>query len=306
MLAAAACFGTLGTVSRLAYDGGLVPLAFVSWRAAIGASVLGAVIAVRSARGVGRPVPRNLPRREVATLLLATATGVVLNLSLFVAFERTTVALALFGFYTYPVMVALVGVALGSRLDARRVGALALAMTGMVLVVMGQAVPDGGSFDPTGLALAFVAGASQAFFVLITRRGYRSIPSEHASAVLLGGGAIAFVALAVVAGSPDDLALPLREPGVLGLVAFAGIVAAGIATFLFVTGIRLIGPLRTGILSLFEPVVGVVLAALVLGQAVTPVQAVGGALVLAAAVVLQRGPARPAIDLEREAIPEGT
>lgn len=295
VLAAAACFGTLGTVSRLAYDGGLSPLSFVAWRAVIGTLVLGAVIAARAASGSGRAVPPGVPRRERLTLLFATGAGIVLNLALFAAFERVTVALALFGFYTYPVMVAVVGVVLmGDGLDARRLGALALAMGGMVLVVAGQADRGGAPIDPVGLALALVAGASQAFFVLVTRRGYRSIPSEHASAVILGTGAIAFVVLALATGSTEALLLPLRAPDLLALVAFAGIVAAGLATFLFVTGIRLVGPLRTGILSLFEPVVGVALAAVVLGEAVTPAQAVGGGLVLAAAAVLQRRPARVA------------
>jgi drug/metabolite transporter (DMT)-like permease len=45
---------------------------------------------------------------------------------------------------------------------------------------------------------------------------------------------------------------------------------------------------------LFEPVVGVVLAAALLGEALGPLQAVGGAAILAAAVILQRSPARPA------------
>jgi drug/metabolite transporter (DMT)-like permease len=57
---------------------------------------------------------------------------------------------------------------------------------------------------------------------------------------------------------------------------------------LFLMAIRRIGGTRTGILMLLEPVVGVLLAALVLGEALAPIQAVGAALVLAGALVLQR------------------
>jgi drug/metabolite transporter (DMT)-like permease len=56
---------------------------------------------------------------------------------------------------------------------------------------------------------------------------------------------------------------------------------------LFLTAIRKIGGTRTGILMLLEPVVGVVLAGLLLGEQMGPIQAVGGVLVLAGALVLQ-------------------
>jgi drug/metabolite transporter (DMT)-like permease len=57
----------------------------------------------------------------------------------------------------------------------------------------------------------------------------------------------------------------------------------------------MIGGTRTGILMLLEPVVGVMLAALLLGEALEPLQAVGGVLVLAGALVLQVG-ADPDLD----------
>ena len=63
--------------------------------------------------------------------------------------------------------------------------------------------------------------------------------------------------------------------------------AAGVSSLLFLIAIRAIGGTRTGILMLFEPVVGVLLAALLLHEPLLPVQLLGGALVLAGALVLQ-------------------
>jgi drug/metabolite transporter (DMT)-like permease len=60
-----------------------------------------------------------------------------------------------------------------------------------------------------------------------------------------------------------------------------------VSSLLFLTAIRKIGGTRTGILMLLEPVVGVLLAALWLGEALLPVQVAGGVLVLAGALVLQ-------------------
>jgi hypothetical protein len=183
VLTAAACFGTLGPVSRLTYDAGLEPIAFVTWRAVIGALVLLAIIALRHVRRGGPLLLRGVPPRQWVALLLATSAGFVLNLSLFVAFDRIPVALALLGFYTFPVMVAIAGVVFhGDPLGGPRLAALVLAMGGMVLVVAGQLDPAAGaSLDAFGFLLALVAAASQTVFVLIGRNGYRSVPTEHAS-----------------------------------------------------------------------------------------------------------------------------
>jgi drug/metabolite transporter (DMT)-like permease len=74
----------------------------------------------------------------------------------------------------------------------------------------------------------------------------------------------------------------------LALSGLAGTLAAGIPSILFLRGIRTIGGTRTGILMLFEPVVGVVLAAVLLREGLTPIQLAGGACILAAAVLVQR------------------
>jgi drug/metabolite transporter (DMT)-like permease len=46
--------------------------------------------------------------------------------------------------------------------------------------------------------------------------------------------------------------------------------------------------MRAGILMLFEPVVGVALAAWLLAERLTPIQVAGGLAILAAAMILQR------------------
>ena len=60
-----------------------------------------------------------------------------------------------------------------------------------------------------------------------------------------------------------------------------------VAVSAFFAGLRRVGPSEAAILSTFEPVVTVVLAFFVLGERLTPLQLAGGALVLAAVVLLQ-------------------
>jgi drug/metabolite transporter (DMT)-like permease len=79
------------------------------------------------------------------------------------------------------------------------------------------------------------------------------------------------------------------------VLLWAGIAGAGVPTLLFLLGIRSIGPTRTSIVALLEPVFGALLAAFLLGEAMGPIQAAGGVLVLAGAALLQRdgGDAEP-------------
>jgi drug/metabolite transporter, DME family len=290
VVAAAAGFGLLGPVARFAYDAGLQPLSFVAWRALFGTLIVGLFVLWRIRRGGSFVVPWSLLRSQGLALLTGAITGLVLNVAMFIAFERTTIALALLGFYTYPALVAVVAVWRGvERLDGVRVAALVLALGGMILVVAGGLDPTGElRVDLLGIALALVAALSQTVFVTISRNGFPAIPTDQAMGWILAGTTVACVLLAIAAGSGGSLAAPLGSRPALGLSVLAGTLAAGIPSILFLRGIRTIGGTRTGILMLFEPVVGVVLAAVLLNEGLAPIQVVGGGCILAAAVLLQR------------------
>ncbi|HET9852502.1 MAG TPA: DMT family transporter [Candidatus Limnocylindrales bacterium] len=284
----ASLFGSLGVLSKIAYGEGMAPFAFVTWRAGVGALALWLFIVAIQRRGMGAERAA-VDRRGRTWLLIAVVLAAVLNLASFLAFEKTSVALALLAFYTYPAMVAGGSVLLGrERLDLARVAALLLALGGMVAVVMGG--PTGqvsGGSDLLGIGLALVAAICQTAFVL-TSRAYRSLPADHATWALLLGSTVIAGAITVASNGPAALAFPLGRIDVLGLLLYVGVFAAAVPSVLFLRGIRWIGGVRTGILMLFEPVVGVILAAVILAEGLEPLQVAGGATILLAALIVQR------------------
>jgi drug/metabolite transporter (DMT)-like permease len=290
---AAACFATLGPLSRFAGEAGVDSLTLVTWRAAIGAMVVTAFIGVRFVAVGVRPASiRALPARDRWFMLAAAVANTVLNLAAFIAFERITIALTLLVFYLYPAGVALVSTLwFGERLDRLRWGALAVSLLGMVLVVAGAEAL--GQVDPVGIGLAFLAAIAQVFYVLAARHGFANVPGPQAAAFTMSGAAILYVAIAVVIGSLGGLGDPLASTSAIVPVVLAGVVGAGVPTLAFIVGIRRLGPSRGAILATLEPVVGVALAAWLLAEQPAPIQLVGGALILAAAVMLQLGPRRP-------------
>jgi DME family drug/metabolite transporter len=291
IVVAATCFGTLGPLTRLAYAAGMTPLGFATWRAFFGAILLTIVLGVLAKHGRALVRLRDVPRRTIGALSVAAASGIFLNIAVFIAFGRITVALALLAFYTYPAMVAVVAIAIERRRpDRLELVALGLALGGMILVVAGQIEPGAGLVvDGIGLGLALLAAVAQTVYVT-TSRGYAAIPTEQAAPILLWVAALAFVAIAGLSGSLDSVVEPFRSPAAWPYLLVAGLLGAGLPSLLFLVAIRLIGPVRTGILAMLEPVVGSVLAAVILGETLGPIQLVGGILVIAAGAILQAAP----------------
>jgi drug/metabolite transporter (DMT)-like permease len=288
-LVAASLFGMLGPLSRFGAEAGVSGVAFTAWRAALGVAFLALLIVARGARGTSVAALRGLSGRGRAALATAALSGLALNAAMFTTFGLVPIALALMLFYVYPAGVVVVDLALGhERMSGSRAAALALSFVGVVLVLFGGAAEaSGGSISPLGVALGLAAAACQVVFVTVSRGGYATVPADAATLVILVTSMVGGVAIALVAGQGADLVAPFRSPAPWPTIAIAGIAAAGVSSMLFLTAIRRIGGTRTGILMLFEPVVGVSLAALLLDEALAPKQLLGGGLVLAGALVLQ-------------------
>ena len=292
---AASCFATLGPLARFAEDAGVESVALVAWRAAIGASLMVAFIGVRWAAGAGAPARiGSIPVRDRWFMLAAAVANSALNLSVFVAFTRISIALALLVFYLYPAMVAVVSVVwFRERLDRMRWVALAVSLVGLVLVLAGAG--GVGEIDAIGVALAFVGALAQVFYVLAARYGFSHVPAPQAAAVTMSGAFAIYLVGSALTGGLSSLASPAASPDALWPVLVAGVLGAGIPTVAYITGIRLLGPSRAAILATLEPVVGVGLAAWLLAETPSAVQLVGGALLLGAAILLQvRSRAAPA------------
>lgn len=234
----------------------------------------GLLLVVQAA--LGRPL---LPPRgeRGRVLLLGLGLYAVESTFFFMALERGTAAAVALIFYSYPAVVATVEIALGWIRPRRAIFvALALSVGGAAGVAIG-----GGRVAITVAGIACALGAVVAFstYAIAGSRLLDRTDSLSGATWIALGAATGTALFGAVSGQ-------LRTPSTAGWSALgANGVATAAAFTLFFVALGRLGASRTSVVMAVEAVSGVVLAAVFLGEAVRPVVALGGAAVLAGAVV---------------------
>lgn len=187
--------------------------------------------------------------------------------------------------YLHPFIVTLLSAALfEQRLGRVRLACVLLATAGTVLTIGGDL-----SSQPLGIALGIGAALIYSGYLLVGGRVLRNAdPLGATTVVMLSAAAVlALVALATRPAFPASAAAWLW----VGLIALVSTVVSMVLLF---AGIRRLGAADAATLSTLEPVVTFVLAALFLGEGISPRQLLGGAIVIAAVIWLAREGNRPA------------
>jgi drug/metabolite transporter (DMT)-like permease len=293
-LLSAAGFGAMGIFGKLAYEQGTTVGTLLSVRFALAALLFWALCA-----SSGRLASvRALPRRDVGLALGLGAVGYAAQAgAYFAALKRLDASLLSLLLYTFPVMVALAAAALGrERLTRRVVIALAAALGGGVLVLGGA---PSGALDGLGTALGLTAAVVYSAYILSSSGISARLDPLVLATLVATGGAFTLTVAGVLDG---DLHLgAITSTGYLWLAAIAVVSTVGAIT-LFFAGLSRVGPTRASIVSTFEPVTAITLAALVFGESLSALQLSGGALVLGAVVVLAARRAEPATPADLDAI----
>ncbi|MEV1159518.1 DMT family transporter [Micromonospora chokoriensis] len=285
-LLSAACFGAMAIFGKLAYDAGVPTGELLLVRFTLAAVLLGVALLVRPGLRRASPAPGRpamTGRRLLAIAIGLGAVGYAAQAGLFFsALELMDASLLALILYTYPVLVTVGAVLLGrDRLSPRRGAALVAASGGTLLVLLGA---GGVGFHPLGALLAFAAALTYTIYILVADTVVHQLAPVVLSTLVLSGAAGTLAVRALLTGGVD---LDFGWRGWFWLACIA-VVSTVVAMLTFFAGLRRTGPSTAAILSTVEPVVTAVLATLVLGENLTVVQLVGGALVLSSVVVLQR------------------
>ncbi len=280
---AAIQFGAIVVLGKLAGRRGLPVPSMLAIRFGIAALVL--AIALAALRRSLRAAPG-----EGWILVALGGFGYAAEAGLFFsALQHGTAAAVSLLFFTYPVWVTALAALTGRGLPGALVAAsLVAAVSGAALVVASS-----GGLDISGLGvlLALVASVTYSAYLIAVDAFVRRSSSPSASLwVSIGAsGGLALFGLVTRTGRLPTVGAEWWP--VAGMGAFT----AGAFLGLFV-GLRRIGPVRISVIAALEPVAAAALALIFLSEPLRPLTAVGGVLILGAAVaasVARRPPAAP-------------
>lgn len=281
LLLIALMMGANHVAARLAFNNGVDVATAVAFRSVVTALAVAALLAIQ--RVPLRFTARNKRILPVIGLLIA-----VQSLCLYSAVARLPVALALLAFNTYPIWTALWDWVLYRRSPER---ALLLAMPviliglALALDVLGAASGLGaaGQWGRIGTGVAFALAAAATFGVALVLTQHEAGDVDGRVRTLTTMSMVGLFALAGVAVQ-GGFHLPQAAIGWWGLAALTFLY--GTAFTIMFTVLPKLGVVGNSAIMNVEPVFALVLAWLILGQAIAPVQVAGALLVVGAVMVL--------------------
>jgi drug/metabolite transporter (DMT)-like permease len=267
--------------ARFAFEDGVDVATAVAARSLVTGAVVALIVLVSG-------VPRSLTARLSRMLPLIGLLIGAQSLSLYSAVARLPVALALLAFNSYPLFTALWDRLLYRQRPSRLLLiAMPVILLGLALAldVLGAASGLGAagqwSLIGAGVAFALAAAATFGAALVLTQHEARDLDGRvRTAATLLIVGVLAAAAVAVQ-GGPQ---WPRSASGWWGLAALTLLYGSGF-TIMFTVLPRL-GVAGNSAIMNVEPVFALVLAWLLLGQAIAPVQVVGAVIVVGAVMVL--------------------
>jgi len=236
-----------------------------------------------------------LPTADLVQCLMLGMLGVAAsNYFYYVAIQKTSVAIAIIVQYTAPVWVLLYVVARGQqKLSLQKVAAVGVSIAGIALTIglVGAKSSSPLHLDSYGLFAALLASFSFAFYNV---GGHRILARFDRWRVLFWTLASAAVFWLVI-NPPWKVAASHYTLGQWEFLFVFSMISVMGSFSLYFLGLQYLEPTRAIIASCLEPVFSILLAAVLLGEGLRPIQTLGIVLVLAAIVIVQL-PGRGAAD----------
>lgn len=251
------------------------PVTVVWLRFALGVIVLGGAVVVRGQSG--SPTIKELGYFALLGFLGITFHQWLQSTALVTAQASTTAWIVA----TTPIFIAGLGwMALKEILNWLQVSGIALAAVGVLLVVTDGDLSSltEGRFGTQGDFLVLISALNWAVFSVLSRRGLAEYHPTRMMFYVMGLGWI-FSSLLFFLGPGLGEIGELSREGWMG-IAFLGIACSGLAYIFWYDALSVFPASQVGAFLYLEPLVAVVIAALLLGETITFFSVLGGGIIL--------------------------
>ena len=270
-------FGTIGILRKyLPLSSTLIALC----RAAIGSLFLICVVLLRKEKLIISEIKKNL------LWLFLSGTAIGFNwIFLFEAYNYTTVTTATLCYYMAPTMAVVASHFLfREHLTIKKGICVLVAFLGMILV---SGAADGGIPNPSelkGILFGLAAAVLYGSVILLNKKITVASPYTKTLFQL----AIAGLVLLPYALLTENLTAVSFSPSVIVLLAVAGVVHTGFAYTLYFGSIPQLKTQTVALLSYIDPVLAIILSALILREPIGLSELIGSVLILGAAYISEK------------------
>lgn len=221
-----------------------------------------------------------LPRERYPALALGI-TVFMIGVGYVSATQYIPVSLAVLIFYTAPFLVAVISrFTENEPITLIRLVAIIIAFVGLGLALDVLSVSN---LNWHGIAFAFLAAIGYASLVSLGSHTMRTADPQAVNFHCLAAGTGLFVIFLLFTGGPAKF---VTQAGWLKLCVSSLTLGVGYVTFF--AGLDIIGPFKTSMLMNMEPLLTVILAAILLGERLSSVQLCGAGLVIGGIVLITR------------------
>ena len=263
-----AVFGTLGIFTR--------NINISSGELALYRAVLAAILIILYMLVTGQKIGFKNIKKEIPLLLLSGFAMGINWILLFEAYKYTTISMATLSYYFAPVIVTAVCPFLfHEKLGVKKIVCFIMSTLGLVMII-GTGNSSVGSSDLKGILLGLGAACFYAGVILLNKliknvEGIRRTLLQFFAAII-----ILFPYVAVTGGTGLSA---LTVTGAVCLLT-VGLVHTGFTYCLYFSALKELKGQEAAILSYIDPLVAMLVSVFVLGESMSLMQALGGALIL--------------------------
>jgi drug/metabolite transporter (DMT)-like permease len=291
IFAATVFWAATATLARFVFrDKHVPPFTVVELRLTIAAAVLFVILFLR------RPAALRIQRRDLGYFVTLGLLGVAaVQGTYYFSISKLGVGIAILLQYLAPTLIVAFDLVRGRWVGWTMICAVACAFGGTALLVGGVG-PEALHARPLHWAISFASAFVFAFYIVYSKRGLERYAPET---VLLYTYAIAGAFWAIVT-PPWRIVAAGYSPGMWGIFVLLGLFSTLVPFTLFYAGLRRLAAAETSVIATAEPLVAILAAAMFLHERLRPLQFLGAALVLAAALLATRNtPQAPEAAVER-------
>ncbi|KLU67282.1 O-acetylserine/cysteine export protein [Desulfosporosinus acididurans] len=224
--------------------------------------------------------------KQNGLLLVLSGAAIGCNwIFLFQAYKYTTISNATLSYYFAPIFVMIMApFLLKERLTFTKVGCIIIAMAGLFLINLGGSDTGSGSNHFLGIAYGLSAAVLYAG-VIIMNKFIKNLTGFETTLVQLMVSSLVLLPYIVLGDTVDFSGLTLRS---MVFILILGILHTGIAYFLYFTAIKELKGQTIAALSYIDPITAVIISAVFLGEKMSPLQIMGGVLILGSTFLSER------------------